>query len=187
MVIPAYNEGGRIASLVAEWSAELERLQIDYDLAVYDDGSTDGTPLVLAALGRQYPRLRVARHANRGHGPTILRGYHDATGSWVLQVDGDGEIAASAFEALWRRRAEYDLLIACRQGRRATLLRALMTAGARWAVRLLFGARVYDVNSPCRLIRREALRRLLPHVPPSAFAPNVILVGLAARARLRIG
>ena len=53
-------------------------------------------------------------------------------------------------------------------------------------MRLLFHGAVHDVNSPCRLWRREALLPLLARVPDSTFAPNVILTGLAARAGLRI-
>src|SRR5207237_1359872 len=60
------------------------------------------------------------------------------------------------------------------------------TAVARWTVRLCFGAGVRDANAPYRLYRRAALERLLAAVSPDAFAPNVILTGLAYRAGLRI-
>jgi hypothetical protein len=53
-------------------------------------------------------------------------------------------------------------------------------------VRLLFGAGVRDVNIPYRLYRREVLAELLPLVPPEAFAPNVILAGLALRRGRRV-
>jgi hypothetical protein len=53
-------------------------------------------------------------------------------------------------------------------------------------VHLLLGRGVRDVNSPYRLMRREAVAPLLALVPQDAFAPNTLLSGLAARAGLRI-
>ena len=64
--------------------------------------------------------------------------------------------------------------------------RRMVSAGSRAAVHLLIGNGVRDVNSPYRLMRRDALRPLLDQVPDDAFAPNTLLSGLAARARLRI-
>ncbi len=94
---PAYNEADRVASVIEEWTTELDRLGVDYELVVYDDGSTDRTLQVLAACRARHSRLRVERHANMGHGPTILRGYREARGRWVLQLDGDGEVGPEAF------------------------------------------------------------------------------------------
>ena len=43
-----------------------------------------------------------------------------------------------------------------------------------------------DVNAPYRLIRRCALAEILTMIPDDAFAPNVIISGLAARSGLRV-
>lgn len=186
VVMPVYNEQAQVAEVVREWLRELNRLGIDYRLCIFDDGSGDETPRILGELAAAEPRVVVTRRENRGHGPTILRGYREARGEWVLQVDGDGELSADCFGALWERRHEYDLLLARRQGRRAPLVRRLVTVASRLTVRVLFGACVRDVNSPCRLMRRSCLEPLLAHLPPEPFAPNVLLSGLAARAGLRI-
>lgn len=187
LVMPAYNEEGAIAGVVEEWVAELERLGLDYEVRVYDDGSRDRTPELLDELARRHPRLTLVRQANRGHGPTLLRAYGEATGEWVFQVDSDGEMSPAGFAPLWQRRENYDLLVGSRQGREAPPLRRLVTAVSRLTVRLCFGRGVRDVNSPYRLMRGSRLRELLPLLPPEPFAPNVILSGLAARERLRIG
>jgi dolichol-phosphate mannosyltransferase len=186
VVIPVYNEQDAIPSVLAEWTLELERLGVDYRLAVYDDGSRDGTPRILAELAERDPRIGVAVQPNRGHGPTILRGYREAGSPWIFQVDSDGEMASSHFAALWRERDRYDFLVGDREDRESPLVRRLVSAGSRAAVHLMIGNGVRDVNSPYRLMRRETLVRLLDLVPEDAFAPNTLLSGLAARARLRI-
>jgi glycosyltransferase involved in cell wall biosynthesis len=186
VVVPVYDEAESIAGVLGSWSAELERLGIDYRLRVYDDGSRDATPRILSELAARQPRLSVFRHANRGHGPTILRGYREARGTWVLQIDGDGEMPARSFPSLWEAREGYDFLVGSRLDRRQALVRRLVSAGSRASVHLLLGKGVRDVNSPYRLMRRERLLPLLDLLPEDAFAPNVLLSGLAARAGLRV-
>jgi glycosyltransferase involved in cell wall biosynthesis len=186
VVVPVHNEEGAIGGVLDSWSADLEGLGIGYRIAIYDDGSTDGTPSVLRERAGRNPRLSIRRHENRGHGPTVLRGYLEARTPWILQIDGDGEVASSHFAALWQGRESYDFVVGARQHRVCGLVRRLVSAGSSAAVRLLIGKGVRDVNSPYRLMRREALVPLLDLVPRAAFAPNMLLSGLAARAGLRV-
>jgi glycosyltransferase involved in cell wall biosynthesis len=186
VVMPVYNEEGAIAGVLAEWAAALEGLGVDFRLAIYDDGSRDGTARILGDLAARDRRLVVTRHANRGHGPTILRGYREASTPWILQVDGDGEMAARHFDLLWSVREGHDFLVGARQDRASTPMRRLVSAGSRASVHALLGRGVRDVNSPYRLMRRERLLPLLVLLPPDPFAPNLLLSGLAARAGLRI-
>jgi glycosyltransferase involved in cell wall biosynthesis len=186
VVMPVYNEEGAVAEVVRAWDGELGRLGIAYELRVYDDGSRDRTGEVLVDLSHELPRLLVTRHANRGHGPTILRGYREARGDWVFQTDSDGEMEPDSFPVLWERRGDYDFLFGIRAGRQWTPARWVMTRGSRLAVRALFGGGVADVNTPYRLMRRERLAPLVETLPDDLFAPNVILSGLAVREGLRI-
>ena len=129
----------------------------------------------------------VTRQENAGHGPTVLRGYREARGRWVFQIDSDNEMGPESFPDFWSRRDQYDFLVARRDGRQSPFVRRVISAFSRLTVRLAFGRSVWDVNCPYRLMRREALLHLVARVPESAFAPNVILSGLAAQAGLRLG
>lgn len=186
VVIPAYNEVDSIAGVIGEWTAELDRLGIDYLLTVYDDGSQDDTEDVVRRLAASHRRVKVERHPNVGHGPTIMRGYREARAEWVFQVDSDREVRAAAFEQLWRHRDQYDLLMGRRTDRASPLARRVVTSMARTTIRWLFGARIQDVNTPYRLVRRTVLERMVTRIPGGAFAPNVIMSGLAARDGLRV-
>lgn len=186
IVLPVYNESEALPSVLGEWFAELDRLGIDAELLAYDDGSRDGSGELLERLAVDEPRLRVVRQTNRGHGPTILRGYREARGEWIFQVDSDGELGAEEFASLWRLRDRFDFLVGERRGRSSTLARRLVTLLSRGAVALLFGRGVRDVNSPFRLMRRTRLTELVAELPPEPFAPNVLLSGLAGARGLRI-
>src|SRR5437867_12993909 len=183
--MPTYNEEAAIEGVVEAWDGELARLGVPYEVRVYDDGSRDRTGTLLEQLARARPSVVAVRQPNRGHGPTILRGYREARGAWVFQVDSDDEISPASFPAVWAER-DADLVLGYRIGRDSPPGRRLITAVSRWTVRVLFGGAVRDVNTPYRLYRRELLARLLPALPADAFAPNVILSGLALRAGAHI-
>ncbi len=146
----------------------------------------DATPDVLSSLAEENPRLVVTRHENRGHGPTILRGYREASAPWVFQTDSDGEMDVGGFAELWKQRDDYDFLFGIRAGRQSSPARWLVTRVSRLSVWLLFARGVSDVNTPFRLMRSDALSPLLAGLSDDLFAPNVILSGLAAKAGLRI-
>jgi dolichol-phosphate mannosyltransferase len=183
--MPSYNEQGMIAPVVTSWASELDRLGIDYELRVYDDGSKDRTGEILEALAATLSRLVAVRQTNRGHGATVLRGYDEARGAWVFQVDSDGELSPGDFECLWSKRESYDFLVGTRTDRHAPIGRRVITGVSRVMVWTFFGRGVTDVNAPYRLMRRAALEPLLGGAR-GTFAPNVILSGLAVRSRLRI-
>jgi dolichol-phosphate mannosyltransferase len=181
IVIPAYNEANRITIVVEAWVNEIRLLGVPYEITVYDDGSTDDTLSVLENFALHVPGVQIASHANRGHGPTIYRGYCEARGVWVFQSDGDGEMSPESFGRLWSERDKYDLLLGCRKGRHFSLARLLITAVSRLTVWTLFGRAIKDVNSPYRLIRRSSLKEILHHIPADASAPNVLMSGYAAK------
>ncbi|OGL17275.1 MAG: hypothetical protein A3F92_02250 [Candidatus Rokubacteria bacterium RIFCSPLOWO2_12_FULL_71_22] len=186
VVMPVYNEAGVIARVVRAWTAALDRLDVDYELRLYDDGSRDGTGAILERLAQDLPRLVVTRQPNSGHGPTILRGYGEARGTWVFQVDSDDEMGPEHFARLWENREHHDLLLGRREARHSPLVRRVITGASRLTVWALFGRAVGDVNAPYRLFRRSCLAPMLRRIPRDTFAPNVILSGLAARDGLRV-
>lgn len=79
-VIPAYNEGRRIAPVIIG-----TRPHVD-EVIVVDDGSDDGTGLVARQNG-----ARVLRRERGGYLGAIKAGCAAATGDLVVTLDADGE------------------------------------------------------------------------------------------------
>lgn len=186
VVIPVYNEEEIISFVIQDWISELRGLKIDFTIKIYDDGSKDNTLTILNQEAQKYSELHVIDKPNSGHGPTILQGYKEAGTPWILQVDSDNEMRAEYFGALWKNREKYDFLIGIRESRRQPLSRKIVTAISRATVRTIFGKGVTDVNSPYRLMRRQAFESIFQTIRPDTFAPNVIISGMAAKKNLRI-
>ncbi len=88
VIVPVYNERSTVAEILRRVRAV--QVPVVVDVVVVDDGSTDGTDKVLAAL--EDSTVRVLRHpTNRGKGAAIRTGLSYARGDLVLIQDADLE------------------------------------------------------------------------------------------------
>jgi dolichol-phosphate mannosyltransferase len=63
---------------------------VTYEILCVDDGSTDGTPVLLQRVRREWPQVRVVRlRANAGHQAAISAGLARARGRWMVTIDAD--------------------------------------------------------------------------------------------------
>jgi dolichol-phosphate mannosyltransferase len=178
VVMPAHNEAACIEEVVRAW---LAALPADAELEVVDDGSTDATATLLAAL--HDPRLRVVRQPNRGHGPTIAGAYRRACDDgvpWVFQTDSDGQLDPADFGRLWALRETAPFVHGVRAVRHDPAHRRVISSISAVWLRALFGVSVKDPNVPFRLLRTDALAPLLDRLPADTFAPNLFLSAMAA-------
>src|SRR5262245_8428211 len=87
VVIPAYNEGEMVGSVVEAVTRVLRGLGGTFEIVVVDDGSHDDTAARAEAAG-----ARVVRHqAQKGYGAAIKTGVRHTSGDVVVLVDGDGQ------------------------------------------------------------------------------------------------
>ena len=188
VVMPVYNEQAIVGAVLRKWSQVLDGLDIDYVIRAYNDGSKDASLAVMQEAAVSLPRVNVKDKPNGGHGQTILTGYRESVTDgfdWVFQLDSDDEMGPEKFVDLWQKRGDYDFLIGRREGRQSAWPRRIVSFVSRLCVRICYGKSVWDVNSPYRLMRVAAFAGDFQRIPPSTFAPNVILSGIAARRKFR--
>ncbi|MBI3932610.1 MAG: glycosyltransferase family 2 protein [Acidobacteria bacterium] len=114
VVIPAYNEAGRLPGSLARILGYLEGRGHPHEVIVVDDGSTDGTAERAREAGG--PRVAVvSNEGNRGKGYSVRRGMLLARGERRLMTDADLSTPIEEIEPLMAKMDEgYDVVVASR-------------------------------------------------------------------------
>lgn len=84
--MPARNAAATLPAAVASIRAQTWP---DWELIVVDDGSTDATPQILAALAREERRLAVVRQPHAGIVAALNAGLARARGRFIARLDAD--------------------------------------------------------------------------------------------------
>jgi dolichol-phosphate mannosyltransferase len=179
VVMPVYNEGSNIASVLKEWFAVLEKVSPDFMLFALNDGSKDDTAAILAELASELgPRLRVVNKKNSGHGRSCREGYELALAAgaeWIFQIDSDGQCDPTYFQSFYNQRTPYDCVFGFRRTRDDGFGRLVIARCYRLLLWLITGRYLCDPNVPYRLVRAKPLRTALRNVPADFDLQNLAL------------
>lgn len=167
VIAPCYNEARNLPELVARLEGAFDRKGIAGEIVLVDDGSTDDTEAVLAALTAASPRVRAVRHArNAGIAAAWRSGLAAARGSLVCLIDADLQNPPEDVPRLLRemRLSGADVV----QGWRSNIGRLfdhrwVLSKGLNALLNSLFGMRARDNKSGFVLARREVMADILTH------------------------
>ncbi len=178
VVIPAYNEQGRVGEVIADVKRALPRA----DVLVIDDGSADGTATEARQAGAAVLRLPV----NSGYGVALQTGYKfgvRAGYATIGQIDADGqhraEYLTTMLEVLERDGA--DVIVGSRflggDGHYKPSLARV--AGIRLFARLaslLTHERISDPTSGFQMMRSRVAKLFCSEVYPTDYPDADVLI-----------
>ena len=84
IVIPVFNEAGIVREAALDLCRRLDALGWDYELILTENGSTDGTKWIIAALAAENPRVRFLEGEQANYGRALKRGILEARGAEVI-------------------------------------------------------------------------------------------------------
>jgi glycosyltransferase involved in cell wall biosynthesis len=176
VLLPAYQEGGRIGQTVRAVLAHCP------NVVVVDDGSTDAT----ADEARQAGATVVPHERNRGKGVALQTGFKhvmEAGYDCVVTMDGDGQHAPEdlpGFLDVYREsRAQVVVGNRMSDPRTMPLVRRLTNRFMSWLLSRRMGQAVPDTQNGYRLYDREVLPILLATVSEGFAAESEVLLDLA--------
>ena len=116
LVIPAYNEVGRIGGTVTHVCAYLDRQPYDWELiVVIDGGPKAAADEARAAAGARANVPVLENDGNRGKGYSVRRGFGEARGDRLVFIDADLSLPIEGLEGMMSRfDAGADVVIASR-------------------------------------------------------------------------
>ncbi len=191
IVIPAYNEEENIRQVIDDWYPVVEAHNGDGEsrLVIIDDGSKDSTYKIMQEYAKERPLFQPITKPNGGHGATVLYGYHYALkhgADYIFQTDSDGQTLPSEFDAFWKQRRQYDMVIGWRKGREDGASRVFTTKVLKLVIKVCFGVMVTDANTPFRLMKASTLKEQIKLVPKDFNLSNVIITVIYTKKGLKV-
>tara|TARA_B100000315_G_scaffold60545_1_gene54920 strand:- start:3876 stop:4766 length:891 start_codon:yes stop_codon:yes gene_type:complete len=182
VIIPAYNEEAGIASVIEGILSVMDRSNIDYELLVVNDGSTDRTAEIVRESG-----VGLIQHSsNRGYGAALKTGISRANYKAILITDADGTYPNERILDLIRvyKEGNFDMVIGARTGDNVSV--PIIRKPAKWIIgklaNYLTRMKIPDLNSGLRVIRKEVLEKFMQILPDGFSFTTTITLALLTNA-----
>ncbi len=145
IAIPAYNEEKSLAQVLEKTCAVCSGLNICYEVLVCDDGSHDRTADIAKEFSSRLPVKLLQQPRNQGVAQAQKRLYREAAGKRVIFLPADGQVDADQIPRLLT--PDCPIVIGHRIARKDPFFRLFASWGFNFLVRLLWGIKVYDIDS----------------------------------------
>jgi glycosyltransferase involved in cell wall biosynthesis len=185
-VFPCLNEEQTLGTCIEQVKASLDSADIDYEIIIADNGSTDRSREIALSMG-----CRVVPVPVRGYGAALRGGIEASQAEYVMFADSDSTYlyadAAPLYQAA--KKGNADMAIASRMigridpGAMPSLHRWVGTPVLTTLINLLFRGKLSDCNSGFRCIRKSAFTGWEIRSNGMEFASELLIKALKAGAR----
>jgi dolichyl-phosphate beta-glucosyltransferase len=195
VIIASYNEEKRIRPSLFKVKDYLIGLNMDYEIIVVDDGSTDRTGEVVKDLTPDIPNLKlIGYEINRGKGHALRKGVFASRGEAVLLTDADLSTPIEELSKLLL--LIYDNKCDVAIGSRALALSEIIEKQPWWRqsmgklfnkiVKVLIVDDFRDTQCGFKVFSGDAARNLFSQAQIDRFAYDVEILALAKKKGYRI-
>lgn len=159
VVVPCYNESDVVALFYRELKPVLDSLpNLDHEIILVDDGSTDDTLPILNDLAGEDPAVRVCSLSrNFGHQIALTAGLDFAEGDAVVMIDADLQHPPETIaELVGKWREGYDVVSAVRTNTQgASWLKDFNSKSFQWILNFLSTTRIPQGAADFNLMSRR--------------------------------
>jgi dolichol-phosphate mannosyltransferase len=173
VVIPAHNEAEVITPTLRALLRHLVDQELDYEVVVVDDGSSDGTGEAVAQVAAGDPRVRCVRNDGpHGFGRAVRAGLAAFTGDAVVIVMADGSDDPRDVVLYYRvLEAGYDCAFGSRFMPSAVVrdyprFKRWINRIVNTGIRVLFRHGYNDTTNAFKAYRREVIDHVHPLISP---------------------
>jgi len=180
IIIPAFNEEESVGSVISRIKDVLLKDDIQHEIILVDDGSSDGTSIIAEKAG-----ARVIRHnENIGYGAALKTGIRAAKNEKLVITDADGTYPAEAIPELLKKLDTADMVIGARRSQNKNI--PILRKPAKWILnrlaRYITGQHIPDLNSGMRSFRRSFILDYFSLLPDKfSFTTTITVAALCDR------
>ncbi|MBI2086516.1 glycosyltransferase [Candidatus Daviesbacteria bacterium] len=158
---PLYNEKENVEATVKKAVEVLQKLKLEYEIILVNDGSSDGTGEVIDRFSKQNKKIRAIHHAkNLGYGEALKSGFYNAKYELIVYTDGDGQFDFSEITKFLKEIEQHDLVIGYRIKRRDPFFRILFKKGWQLSLFIFFRLTLKDIDCGFKIIKRQVLEKI---------------------------
>ncbi|MBI5123809.1 MAG: glycosyltransferase family 2 protein [Candidatus Omnitrophica bacterium] len=155
---PVYNEEETIGGVLREAHELLSNSGLDYEILVYDDGSTDRSLSIIEESAGRFPHLRVIHSPhNLGIRTAFERLYSEAKKDLVFINSADRQWKTEILFDMLPLIKDADIVIASRKKKPYGPLREFISWCFNAVPYIIFGVQTYDAGA-VKLVKREVLK-----------------------------
>jgi dolichol-phosphate mannosyltransferase len=186
VIIPVFNEARTVGALIEKVRA----VQLDKEIIIVNDGSSDGTREALAPYDQGVPGVRVHHSpVNLGKGASVRIGFSYAKGDIVTIQDADLELDPEEYHHLIQPilNGEADVVFGSRflgKGKKGSLSFYIANRSLALLTNALYGAHLTDIETCYKLFRRDVIARLKLRASRFEIEPEITAQVLKRGLRL---
>lgn len=156
VIIPAYNEEQIIEQTIQDLKKELNRLDLNYEIIVVNDASTDKTK----EISEKIEGIKLINHPyNKGYGAALKSGIEKATFDNLLFFDADGQHKTEYIPEMIKHIDNFDMITGARKGYKGPFIRQPGKRLLLWLANYLSQQKIPDLNCGLRIVKKEPILR----------------------------
>jgi len=159
IIMPMYNEQN-IENNVSIVEQELKNLNLNYEVLVVDDGSTNTCLEQANKISSKNVNV-VGYKKNIGKGFALIYGFKYTKGDYIVFLDSDLDLHPKTIRDFLKYVPEYDVVIGSKRHPKSNvhypLSRRLLSRLTQLAVKTLFNLNVKDTQVGFKLFKRKVL------------------------------
>ena len=179
LIVPAYNEEGRIESVLLSYCRSFPSQEI----VVVCNGCKDKTPNIVRGLRSKYPQIKLLNlKEKRGKGGAIIEGFKAGGGDKIGFIDADESVEPEDIKRMSSALSNVDGVIASRKLKDSRILakqplkRRIASKIFNALVRAIFGLGFKDTQCGAKIFKKEALNSVLDELTTKGFEFDVELL-----------
>jgi glycosyltransferase involved in cell wall biosynthesis len=183
VIVPVYNEVNTVRSILEK----VNSVNIDKEIIVVDDGSSDGTERILKDI--RLDNMKIIHHSrNRGKGAAFLTGLTNASGEFVIIQDADLEYDPAEYLKLMDeiKKGACDIVLGARfmKGYYGSFVPRFGNRFLTNLLNFLFGVSLNDCFTCYKMFRRDTINTL--NLKEQSFTIETEIIAKALKKGLRI-
>ena len=168
IIIPMFNEEEVIDETIKSVTSELVSLNLNWEIILVNDGSTDNTLDLCRRASARDDRVKIVTYSpNRGRGYALRQGFNTAAGDVIISIDADLTYSPDHISLIWNemKKNESDIVLgsAYMKGGKVInvpLKRILISRLGNFILGLSFPGKIKTITCVLRGYRKEVIDSL---------------------------